>query len=126
MSGGATSRLADANDVPGGDCACGDSTDHPIACRRTEESIGYARRVGRLHARLRRALVRRRRAWILAALLSCAAATVLAQRGFGGFGGRFVPFAIQPNAHYDGRFSWLNISGPDIPHLAFAWLFDDL
>jgi len=49
--------------------------------------------------------------WIAAALLLIAA-TAFAQRGFGGFsdfGGRFVPFRIEPNAHYDGRFTFVRV-----------------
>ena len=34
---------------------------------------------------------------MLTAILTCVTATALAQRGFGGFGGRFIPFSIQPN-----------------------------
>jgi hypothetical protein len=50
-------------------------------------------------------------ALIVVALCACAA-TVLAQRGFGGFGdfgGRFVPFRIEPNAKYDGRFTFVRV-----------------
>jgi hypothetical protein len=52
-------------------------------------------------------------AWILAIACVCAAATALAQRGW--FGGRFVPFAIQPNARYDGRFTFVRVTYDTAP-----------
>jgi len=52
-------------------------------------------------------------AWIVAIACVCAAAAALAQRG--GFGGRFVPFAIQPNAHYDGRFTFVRVTYETAP-----------
>jgi len=48
----------------------------------------------------------------LTAALLLIAATAAAQRGFGGFGdfgGRFVPFRIEPNARYDGRFTFVRV-----------------
>jgi hypothetical protein len=57
---------------------------------------------------------RRRAVWILAIAFLCAtAATALAQRG--GFGGRFIPFAIQPNARYDGRFTFVRVKYETAP-----------
>ncbi|HYM21695.1 MAG TPA: DUF4159 domain-containing protein [Vicinamibacterales bacterium] len=53
-----------------------------------------------------------RRIAIALALATATAATAAAQRGFGGFdgfGGRFVPFRIEPNARYDGRFTFVRV-----------------
>ena len=46
---------------------------------------------------------------MLTVALCCVAVTALAQRGFGGFGGRWVPFSIEPNAKYDGRFTFVRL-----------------
>jgi len=47
-------------------------------------------------------------------LMLAGVATVSAQRGFGGFGGRWGQTAIQPNTPYDGRFTFVRIRyGPD-------------
>ena len=51
----------------------------------------------------------------LVARVSRAPPPALAQRGFGGFGGRWVPFAIQPNAHYDGRFTFVRVKYETAP-----------
>jgi hypothetical protein len=50
----------------------------------------------------------------LVAVFACTAAA-FAQRGFGGFGGRFVPFSIQPNAKYDGRFTFVRVKYETAP-----------
>ncbi len=47
---------------------------------------------------------------LAAALVLSLAAAAYAQRGFGGFGGRWVPFKIEPNAQYDGRFTFVRVS----------------
>ena len=60
------------------------------------------------------AMVRRPLAMITLALC-VTAATALAQRGFGGFGGRWVPFSIQPNAKYDGRFTFVRVKYETAP-----------
>jgi hypothetical protein len=56
---------------------------------------------------------------IALALIACCsiAVTALAQRrgGFGGFGPRFVPFSIQPNAPYDGRFTFVRVKYETAP-----------
>jgi Domain of unknown function (DUF4159) len=50
----------------------------------------------------------------LIVLLSVALA-VYAQRGFGGFGGRWVPFKIEPNLQYDGRFTFVRVKYETAP-----------
>ena len=58
----------------------------------------------------------RRRILLTFAVFCCLAITALAQRrGFGGFGGRFIPFAIQPNAKYDGRFTFVRVKYETAP-----------
>jgi hypothetical protein len=63
--------------------------------------------------------VGRRRALVTLAAVVCAvaccAAVALAQRGFGGFGGRWVPFSIEPNAKYDGRFTFVRVKYETAP-----------
>ncbi len=51
----------------------------------------------------------------LTVALCCVAVTALAQRGFGGFGGRWVPFSIEPNAKYDGRFTFVRVKYETAP-----------
>ena len=57
----------------------------------------------------------RRRTLVTLAVLVCCASVALAQRGFGGFGGRWVPFSIQPNAKYDGRFTFVRVKYETAP-----------
>src|SRR2546430_14079084 len=52
---------------------------------------------------------------LAAALVLSLAAAAYAQRGFGGFGGRWVPFKIEPNAQYDGRFTFVRVKYETAP-----------
>ncbi len=63
-------------------------------------------RVGRQRARLVLLLTT---AFLLISIVA------VAQRGFGGFGGRWVPFVIQPNAKYDGRFTFVRVKYETAP-----------
>ena len=60
--------------------------------------------------------MRRRAAAIALIVVAAGAATAFAQRRFGGggYGGRFAPIPIEPNAPYDGRFTFVRLRyGPD-------------
>src|SRR3954453_1789459 len=59
--------------------------------------------------------VRHRLLCLMTLAFCCTALTTLAQRGFGGFGGRFIPFTIQPNARYDGRFTFVRVKYETAP-----------
>jgi len=50
-----------------------------------------------------------------AAVVVALGAAAFAQRGFGGFGGRYVRFKIEPNAPYDGRFTFVRIKYETAP-----------
>jgi Domain of unknown function (DUF4159) len=52
---------------------------------------------------------------ITAAALVALGAAAFAQRGFGGFGGRWVRFKIEPNAAYDGRFTFVRVKYETAP-----------
>jgi hypothetical protein len=67
--------------------------------------------------------VRSRRATgaVVAIVLLLGAATAFAQRrGFGGFGGRWVPFQVEPNVPYDGRFTFVRVKYQTAPG-GFWW-----
>jgi len=49
------------------------------------------------------------------AFVVLAGLTAFAQRRFGGFGPRFVPFNIMPNARYDGRFTFVRVKYETAP-----------
>src|SRR5579862_4648574 len=50
-----------------------------------------------------------------AAVVVALGAAAFAQRGFGGFGGRWVRFRIEPNAPYDGRFTFVRVKYETAP-----------
>jgi hypothetical protein len=54
------------------------------------------------------AFTRGLRAWTRAAAVLLLSGVLLAQRGFGGFGGR-GPMRALPNAPYDGRFTFVRV-----------------
>src|SRR3954464_14559398 len=57
-----------------------------------------------------------RRVTIAAALVCALSGVVFAQRGGRFFGGgRFVPFEVPPNQHYDGRFTFLRVKYETAP-----------
>src|SRR5581483_3414266 len=95
--------------------ACSAVGDWAVGIERGDESCHRFECYAGGVERVRKAAKRRATIVVTLALVVLAAITGVAQRRFGGFGGRWVPFEIEPNVPYDGRFTFVRVKYQTAP-----------